>query len=695
MALTLIPESKNYVKKYFDKNNDVYILYMAQLIQVFMSQLVAGEISYRGIKLEWVVNYLNYADKFRPIEITLDRNIQRFRSIRANNVIEYIDKYVIAGKDWRPNYDWKRRRLSVMEFDKIQVTEWDSKVVSYQDFMVCLVGEKEFEHFGLNGYRNDKNEYINYSVKHQGSLNLVEYDRDNLIVSNYPNYVRYCRGSSKFIVGGNAMKNGLVSLFESEFSMKVPVHLYVNILNVNRSVSQGEWKISVDNTFVSYSEIDGFRLSRNACKYGLYEVFESEFGIKIPLTRGGCEELFSKGRMKKKGLRENVRSKIMKYFFDYDRVRVKRVLRIDGDKNGRVIVVNRRYVKNSCCGIVDTLLLRWGSDDAGVSIGELVKGILLEVANSFEISDARNLDKELRKFAEILGGFCLTIEAPKLTTAYHLGGPYESHCSFDSSTNQTNFSVNDIRSNKKTFDIEMTSGKEFKILMATEEHLTATGDLIVWKGVYIADEYPGIAKLIIPKNAEIHQNTEGMKFRTNRCLVDTIYQIDIYECFNCTKAGVFSYNGILYCSGCVTLIVKEFEGKVDGDIKLIDITMCKEVEGARAPYHSFEYKKNQNIVISYFKLERSNCDKAGIYFFFRLEQVLDYMTVEKFKPRFKQEGKIKKESERKEPEPAPEPEPSAEAINVLRRRSNIFPMETAAVASPPAKKPKDDKCSIQ
>ncbi|AYV81454.1 MAG: hypothetical protein Harvfovirus35_3 [Harvfovirus sp.] len=670
MALVLGHDPSRLIDKCFEANNNVYVLYMAQLINTFFAKLVRGEITFRGIKLAYVVDYLQYSDNFKPFEITFMGNASRFKHIESTNVIEYIEKYIICGQDWRPVYEEKT--LSVLTFENELVINYEfdeclglvGKKERSCDAWLCRIGENSF-HDGTTNYMNENNNHVEYGVVHGGTVSLVIFDGEMLIVSNSNNGIYYNKTSNEFKITGNVLKFGLLGLFEKEFGLVVPVDLYAKFVR-----SDEICKVSSGATYVSFG-VDGYRLSRYACKYGLFDLFEKEFKMKIPITVDKCEELFRV--KKKKTLRGAIRETLMKYFFDYSHFIDKRVLCIDSLNNAKVVVVDRRYVKGCDCECKDLLWVKWNAKCDAYNIVDFVKQFLLEL---FESISPKERDGELGK---MLATFCLTVDTPKFVSVYNLG-PYESFCGFDSDKNQTKFTIDDIRTNKRTFDIEMTDGKDFKVLVATEEHLTATGELIVWKGVHIGAQKDGaIAKLIIPKNAAIFQNTEGMKFRTNRCRVEAIYKVDLFECFNCKKTGVFDYKGILYCSGCTTLIIKEqIESKIDLDenIKLIDISKGEEVALANAPFKTFEYGKNQNIEIEDFVHERSNCDKKGIYFFFRLEQVLNYM----FVPKLKQtEDKVEEDVK--------------PAENVLRRRSTMIPMETS-VDSPGAK-PKDDKCSIQ
>ena len=72
MALVLTPKPIEFVHihndydsfKYLKSSNDVYTLYMLRIIQGFLASLISGKISFKGIKLSYIVDYLQYAYDF-------------------------------------------------------------------------------------------------------------------------------------------------------------------------------------------------------------------------------------------------------------------------------------------------------------------------------------------------------------------------------------------------------------------------------------------------------------------------------------------------------------------------------------------------------------------------------------------------------------------------------------------------------
>jgi len=238
----------------------------------------------------------------------------------------------------------------------------------------------------------------------------------------------------------------------------------------------------------------------------------------------------------------------------------------------------------------------------------------------------------------ILARFFLTVSSPDLVTMFS-PGPVDMIISFVSERLATKVTTRDGFIGEKLFEIDLRSNKDYNVITASDEHLTKDGELIVWKGIRLEDSTVGIVQLIIPKNAWVMPNTEGSKFRTNHCRVENIYKVNIYECYTCKNCGVYDYEGILYCSGCAALIIKKHKESRSSEAKLrlFDIAGSEKRDiGYSALRPGFKYRVGQEIKIPEFIMELSNCDKAGIYFFFRLEQVFNYM----FKPTMKQEVKV-------------------------------------------------------
>src|SRR5437588_9938372 len=98
MALVLAPKPLEFTNhhyrydkeldagRFFASNNDVYVLYMSRIIHGFLASLISGKISFKGIKLAYIVDYLQYAYDFRPMEITLKTGSDRLKELENTNI---------------------------------------------------------------------------------------------------------------------------------------------------------------------------------------------------------------------------------------------------------------------------------------------------------------------------------------------------------------------------------------------------------------------------------------------------------------------------------------------------------------------------------------------------------------------------------------------------------------------------------
>jgi len=396
---------------------------------------------------------------------------------------------------------------------------------------------------------------------------------------------------------------------------------YLTIIRTDKS-----YKISEGDEFVSYDlECKEYRISEFAIEY-LYDKFGEIFGM-LPLSKQECRKIFSlREQSEELSCRGKIRESILGYFLDYDSWRDSLILSVGIDMVPRIVLGKVRYIGQN--RYIRGHGLDIYGDEADGDIIEVVKNVLVELEERIPISAATD-----GIFGKILGTFFFTFTVPNFITMY-TAGPIEMTVSVRATT--TKVTTTDISSGAKSFEIDLTNDKDFNVITATEEYMTKDGDLIVWKGVRCSDESPGIVELIVARHARIMHNTEGLKFRTNACRVANIYKVNIYECYNCKNCGVYDYEGTLYCTGCAALVVKRLkEQKVEFKMHLIDITKSERRDIAFSR-EGFRYHMDQDIKIADFKIEPSNCDKVGIYFFFRLEQVFNYM----FKPTIKQAEKL-------------------------------------------------------
>jgi hypothetical protein len=632
--------------RFFESNNNIYALYMSRVIHGFLASQISGKVSFKGIKLSYVVDYLQYAYNFRPMEIALKTGSKRLKELESTNIIDYIDKHVIKGRNWKPRYDIKDRELSLLDFNQHEVIECgfsdseddddnndDNDDINYllrrlnRERVVKIdIGwghiSEDFFCDAENHYQNNDNQHIEYSIRKRcarKSYNHIIYDRDFLMAADcgYDNSISYNIALNKFTIRGKPTKCGIIKLFEREFGIGVPKGEYIKTIKGDKY-----YEVNDGYNYITY-DFENIHISKYALRAGLKELFEKTFETKIPVTSEQCSRLF---KQKRRGsLKRSIKEVTFKYFLNLDTIGRHSVLQLGSDQRVQIVDRYREPTYNHDIDI----------NQHGLYIKSKVKGDQ-NVINSLVIKTCKEAINSLDElhtvnFGQKLSPYCLTVETPGLVTVYS-SGPVETTSSYFSSGGYSKFTATDTLTGNRALDIEMYNDKDFSVLTATKDYITDSGELIVWKGVNIGsndiNKAVGIARLIIPKHAWVAQNTEGMKFRTSECKVTNIYKVKVYKCIRCNNCGVFQYNGLLYCGGCALLIIREL--KVEGltgenPIKLIDIRQFPEVDLAKAPFYTFEYRKNKVIKIGDFVMRRSNCNEPGIYFFFRLEHVFNYM----------------------------------------------------------------------
>ena len=146
----------------------------------------------------------------RPMEITFKTGSKKIKEIENMNIVDYMEKYIIKERDWRPKYNIKKRELSILKFDQQEVIECgfsDSeddkddqneddinnllKIMSRErtvkiDLCWGNMSENFFHDSTTNFYQNHNNEHIEYSVRrkcHRRSYNHVVFDSEFILVT--------------------------------------------------------------------------------------------------------------------------------------------------------------------------------------------------------------------------------------------------------------------------------------------------------------------------------------------------------------------------------------------------------------------------------------------------------------------------------------------------------------------------------
>ncbi|AYV83169.1 MAG: hypothetical protein Hyperionvirus4_134 [Hyperionvirus sp.] len=615
--------------KYIASNHNIYLLYAAKMVQQTFFDLFTQHASFRGIKLRYIVDLFNKFHNFHPFKVTKKTNSKTLTDIETSDLIDYVENNTIKNNDWRPIFTDR------------------TLLINIAGMIACDIGENFFGQF-IPPYTNYNNKEVLYAVYSGSSLyNIIVSKKQYCVFTEgVPNEIIYHRRRQpqrdRFECKGNVATDGLIDIFEKEFHLTVPFDKYLEITQTDKL-----YKITEGETFISYNtQRKEFSISIDHGPI-LSEKFEQIFQIKLPLSRSECEQIISSNQI---SLHSNIRKDIFSYFTDSERSISRFILRLTPGLAPRIIPEHTIYFgKNSFIRTFGRLRINRDYptliDEPAVSLSQyeelsngivnIAKNVLIDLSERVPIPAVTNSNG---LFGTVLGTLFFTYAFSNLMVMYS-PGPTEMTISSSSTWSRTKVTTRDIFSGEKSFEINLTTGEDYNVLTASEEHMTKDGDLIVWKGVCFADGSPGIVQLLIPKNARIMPNTEGLKFRTDRCKVQNIYKPNIYECYNCKNCALYDYDGIFYCTGCATLIVKELEAadRTELKIHLIDITKSERRDTAYSQlFPGFTYKLAEEIKIPDFKLEMSKCDKQGIYFFFRIEQVFNYM----FKPMMKQDVKI-------------------------------------------------------
>ncbi|AYV81188.1 MAG: hypothetical protein Harvfovirus20_7 [Harvfovirus sp.] len=619
--------------KYNALNHNIYLFYACEMIQQTLFDLFTKQGSFRGIKLRYIIDLFNKFHNFHPFKVTMKTNSKTLTDVENGDLIDFVENYTIKNNDWRPVFTDRTLCIHI------------------HGMIACDIGEDFISECALQytNYNNKEVVYVVHSRTNQYNITVTkkQYSVYTDAIYNEIIYHRQKKPKDRFDCKGNVATDGLIDIFEKEFGIIVPFNKYLTITQTDKQykINEGETFMSYDTTLKEFSISIGHTLQLPI----LYEKFEQIFQIKLPLSRPECEHIISSNTL---SLKSFIRKDIFSYFTDCERSTTRYILHLTPHSSPRIIPDNTTYFgKNSfirtwgrlrinsnySTPIDESAITLYQYEELSNGIVNIAKNTLLDLRERLSIPDVTNSNGV---FGKVLGTLFFTYILPNFMVMYS-PGPTEMAITSTPYLSRTKVTTKDIFSGEKSFELNLINGEDYNVITASAEHMTKDGELIVWKGVCFADESPGIVELHIPKNARIMPNTEGLKFRTDRCKVQNIYKPDIYECYNCKNCAVYDYSGIFYCSGCAVLIVTELKEVDSKELKmhLIDITKSERRESAYSQqFRDFTYILSEEIKIPDYKIEMSNCDKKGIYFFFRLEQVFNYM----FKPTLKQAVKIHK-----------------------------------------------------
>jgi hypothetical protein len=670
-------------------NNQLCIKYMTEMLVIFILKScrenefdfieessfpvrsIRNMNTFENIKLSTVINFLNYYDDYKPFKIKYKTNSKHLKQIENTYLVDYIQNEVINNLKWRPHYDIKTKNLYII-----------AARLDYENHLFCLcstmISSNTFINYGSNIiYKNYNNGLVTYifdrdfdSMKDNPdyivTYNITHNKCDFVSVESCDSEIKFT--NNKIFFRKDSFDLDLVNILEEEFNIIFPKAALCKIIQ-NKEYCKLTNIYNNEHILYNY-ESNYFEFSSNAFSEAWINLFNELCGIKFPLNvikymMDGIDNLL---------ISNNEPKKVDVKTIFLNEIKREITSRINSGRNKKLFTVcdtNIIFVNNykKLYKIKNELKIGKYYDDSDFDtdfdtdsdtefldiscdskfLDDLHNNNLIEpfrgknseskeptkiMIHPDKIIDCcktaiNDAISDLLPFSETLDGLQLTVNIKNLIVMHRLG-LIEISLSFFK--NNGRITLTNTLTGVIVLHIQFADNKQYQVLTAASEYTTENRELIVWKGVHIDDsETLGISRLLIPHHASISPNTEGLKFRTNECVVDSIYTLKkIYKCINCpANCALYKYEQYLYCEGCAKALINK-ANKVYEKIDISEINIFdQEIDTGYAPYYGpYTYKAKERIHVQEYMANKSNCNEPGIYFFFTLSSVLKYFNVQ-------------------------------------------------------------------
>jgi hypothetical protein len=675
-----------YKKQLLELNIKIHKSYIARITIFCIESILSGKISLARINYKidvgCIIDYLHFMYGFCPYTITLKSNNKIFHDIENTPTVDYIQKIIKCtdvckvryNKNYTLTYDKLKRKLCFLK------GFYCSRVRRFE------LGENELSDLSINEYHHWDNKYIHCSFDHAQNEIFANYSPNNIMLSlgalpwcNHEgkycfdeddNYVLYNENELIFSYDPHG-KYEIVDIFEEFTNIKInckfklqlceklrnDIHFIKIQRNEKKSlehyVTEGLYKHlfnqkSVNNRIVYTFTLDKQgNLNITEQKVNRREEYysdsddESEIDnkkvkrilkhIKSPsLSVSDCSDVCNcSSGQSKITLCDNLDDELQRALSYEKDIEVNDHSDDDSEYSSTVnYLVNRACMSCSEISIDYEKLCEMNNhlpiydDNIELTKYNVVKTCKKIINNLYKTIEQIHKTNSfiITAVSQKLSGIEINICTKDLIMTYGFGGYSDIVTSISQLSGTSNYKSTDIISKTVNLDLQIDKNRNYTIVTALKQNITDNGELISWKGCY-HNKKPCIVKLNLPKPARIIKNKEGLKFRSDSVKISKMYLMDtLYKCYNCTNCGIYYHDDYLYCRTCAYTLARK-----GLDVKLMDIESCPTVNTCEAPFKKFNYTEGQEIKIAGYKLNESNCDEVGIYFFFDPELIFDYV----------------------------------------------------------------------
>lgn len=612
----------------FRINQIIYMHCFSKCLELTINNMINNHKSFLGFEFKKIIDYFHLRRNFKPFTIDGNSGAKSLEKIENMGIISYLSE-ITNSIDWT---------LDVIEHPDEIILSISSINKMKKEPIFDLSQSEIICDFGGILYFNDSNTEIHF-MENNKSANDHMRIKDQVVYSviEDQNRLDYNTTNQTIKLSGSIVGTDMLEKIYNEFGIIIPFHLFVKeknemtdgidyltaetyLLDQNDGTQHKVSNLGSNGEFIMYDYVTKeYILTPLMMKIrGVINFFNKKFSLELPYDETFCQEKFITLKREVEQHKKNLMKQELKNLFSHwSGVTIKQ--KLDG------LSINQYETK---------LVTTGTSLKSVINISSLINynGTISSEKDSDKLislikSTALKYTKYEQFYQNLNSVLPITIAKDDLCVMYN-SGPTETRATLIS-TGTGKITMKDFLTGIKTFELELNEKKDYKILVENMNYNTKEGHLIVWKMIRFSDSTKGLAKIIIPSKAIIIHNNEGLKFRSNWIITQSIYKPKFFKCYECSRCASFDFESVLYCSNCATKIVHKLKASKDSRrVNQIDFSRYETKETGYSLFHGdMAYIPGQELKENEFVRKVSHCDQKGFYYFFTVDQAINYFSL--------------------------------------------------------------------